>query len=78
MMHKLLDTVALTHDHLEAGLRKGDVGAVVEVLGQDAYEVEFVAASGRTQALITLAAGEVRALGDRDLISVRSLAETDA
>jgi hypothetical protein len=77
MMHKLLDTVALTHDHLEAGLRKGDVGAVVEVLGQDAYEVEFVAASGRTQALITLAGSEVRALGDRDLISVRTLAETN-
>ena len=78
MMHKLLDTVALIGDHLEAGLRKGDVGAVVELLGQDAYEVEFVAASGRTQALVTLAAGEIRALGDRDLISVRSLAETDA
>ncbi len=77
-MHKLLDTVALTDDHLEAGLRKGDVGAVVEVLGQDAYEVEFVAASGRTQALITLEAREVRALGDSDLISVRSLAESDA
>ena len=78
MMHKLLDTVALTSDHPEAGLRKGDVGAVVELLGQDAYEVEFVAASGRTQALVTLAAGEIRALGDRDLISVRSLAATDA
>jgi hypothetical protein len=78
MMHNQLDTIALTADHLEAGLRKGDVGAVVEVLGQDTYEVEFVAASGRTQALITLTGGQVRALGDRDLISVRSLAETDA
>jgi hypothetical protein len=78
MMHKLLDTVALTHDHLEAGLRKGDVGAVVEVLAPDVYEVEFVAASGRTQAVITLESGEVRALGDQDLISVRSLAESDA
>ena len=77
-MHKLLDTVALTGDHLDAGLRKGDVGAIVEVLGQDAYEVEFVAASGRTQALITVATSEVRPLGDKDLISVRSLAETDA
>ena len=77
-MHKLLDTVALTNDHLEAGLRKGDVGAVVELLDQDSYEVEFVAASGRTQALITLAGSEVRALGDKDLISVRSLAESDA
>ena len=78
MMHKLLDTVALTQDHPEAGLRQGDVGAVVELLGQDAYEVEFVAASGRTQALIALAGSEVRALGDRDLISVRTLAESDA
>ena len=78
MMHKLLDTVALTQDHPEAGLRQGDVGAVVELLGQDAYEVEFVAASGRIQALIALAGSEVRALGDRDLISVRTLAESDA
>jgi phosphotransferase system IIA component len=78
MMHKLLDTVALTGDHFEAGLRKGDVGAVVEVLGDDAYEVEFVAASGRTQALIALARSEVRALGDKDLLSVRSFAETAA
>ena len=78
MMHKLLDTVALTQDHAEAGLREGDVGAVVEVLAQDAYEVEFVAASGRTQALISLAGTEIRALGDRDLISVRTLAESDA
>lgn len=77
MMHKLLDTVALTHDHPEAGLRQGDVGAVVEVLGQDAYEVEFVAASGRTQALITLSTNDIRALGDQDLIAVRLLAETD-
>ncbi len=77
-MHKLLDAVALISDHLEAGLRIGYVGAVVEVLGQNAYEVEFVAASGRTQALITLAASEIRALGDRDLIAVRTLAETDA
>jgi hypothetical protein len=78
MMHKLLATVALTHDHPEAGLRQGDVGAVVEVLAPDAYEVEFVAASGRTQALISLAGSEIRALGDNDLISVRTLAESDA
>ncbi|HMN76616.1 MAG TPA: DUF4926 domain-containing protein [Burkholderiaceae bacterium] len=76
VMHKLLDTVALTDDLPEADLRKGDAGAVVEVLGPDAYEVEFVAASGRTPALVTLAASEVHALGDSDLISVRTLAET--
>lgn len=77
-MHKLLDTVALTHDLPSDGLRQGDVGAVVEVLAPDAFEVEFVAASGRTQALVTLMGGDIRALGDTDLIAVRSLAETGA
>jgi hypothetical protein len=74
-MQKLLDTVALTQDLPAASLRKGDVGAVVEVLGPDAYVVEFVAASGRTQALVTLSANQIRSLDDQDLIAVRSLAE---
>lgn len=78
IMHNVLDTVALTQDLPEVALRRGDVGAVVEVLGPDAYEVEFVAASGRTQALVTVAASQIRALGDRDLIAVRSLAEAEA
>ena len=76
-MFKLLDTVALTHDIPAAGLRRGDLGAVVEVHSPDAMEVEFVAASGRTQALLTLGAQDVRQVGDQDLIAVRSLAETD-
>ena len=76
-MFKLLDTVALTYDIPAAGLRRGDLGAVVEVHSPDAMEVEFVAASGRTQALLTLGAQDVRQVGDQDLIAVRSLAETD-
>ena len=76
-MFKLLDTVALTHDIPAAGLRRGDLGAVVEVLAPDAMEIEFVAASGRTQALLTLGSADVRQVGDQDLIAVRSLAETD-
>ena len=75
-MFKLLETVALTHDIPAAGLRCGDLGAIVEVLASDAMEVEFVAASGRTQALLTLGATDVRQVGDQDLIAVRSLAET--
>jgi hypothetical protein len=75
-MYKLLDTVALTHDIPQAGLRRGDLGAVVEVLAADAMEVEFVAASGRTQALPTLGIEDVRHVGDHDLIAVRSLEET--
>ena len=76
-MYKLLDTVALTHDIPNAGLRRGDLGAVVEILAPEAMEVEFVAASGRTQALLTLGVADIRQVGDRDLIAVRSLEEAD-
>ena len=76
-MYKLLDTVALTHDIPSARLRRGDLGAVVELLAPDAFEIEFVAASGRTQALLTLTVADIRQVGDRDLIAVRSLEETD-
>ncbi len=72
-MFKLLDTVVLTRDLPTHGLRRGDLGAVVEVYEPDAMDVEFVAASGRTQALVTLSSGDVRAVGDDDLIAVREL-----
>lgn len=66
-----LDTVVLTRDVPEAGLRAGDLGAVVLVYGPDAVEVEFVTASGRTQAVRTLGAGDLRPVRDDDLLAVR-------
>jgi hypothetical protein len=72
-MFKLLDTIVLKRDLPEAGLRAGDLGAIVEVHDADHFEVEFVAASGRTQALITLRSDDMRHVNDRDLIAVRSL-----
>ena len=72
-MFALLDTVVLTRDVPEHGLRRGDLGAIVEVLGPDAYEVEFVLGSGRTQALVTLRASDLRAVGDSELLAVREL-----
>lgn len=77
-LHSLLDTVALTSDLPAAGLRKGDIGVVVEILGPDGFEVEFVSASGRTQALVTVTGGQLRGLGDNDLLTVRSLADAAA
>ena len=71
MRFQLLDTVVLDRDLPEHGLCRGDLGAVVEVYERDAMEVEFVTASGRTQALITLTSADVRAVRDEDLISVR-------
>jgi hypothetical protein len=54
------------------GLKRGDLGAIVDVYSPDAIEVEFVTASGRTQALITLRASDIREVGDDDLVAVRS------
>ena len=46
---KLLDVVALTVDIPEYHLWRGQVGTVVELLGDGAaFEVEFSARSGRT------------------------------
>lgn len=66
-----LDVVVLTHDLPAHGLRRGDLGAVVEIYGPDAIGVEFVAASGRTRALVTLHAQDLREAGDDDLVTVR-------
>ena len=67
-----LDTVVLIHDLPDIGLCAGDIGAVVQLYPADAVEVEFVTASGRTQALLTLRSEDVRAVRDDDLLAVRS------
>src|SRR5882757_4640643 len=48
MKFKELDTVVLDRDVLESGLRKGDLGTVVQAYEPDGLEVEFVTAPGRT------------------------------
>ena len=70
---KVLDTVVMKDDLPQHGLMRGDVGAVVEVYGPDSIEVEFVKASGQTQSLVTLKMSQVRAIGPRDLLSVRQI-----
>ena len=66
-----LDTVVLVRDLAAHGLKAGDLGAVVHVHSAEALEVEFVTASGRTQALVTLQPGDVRLLDDDDVLSAR-------
>jgi Domain of unknown function (DUF4926) len=72
MTYRVLDTIVLDRDLPEYGLRKGDLGAVVEVYEPDGLEVEFVTASGRTAALLTLGVRDVRAVADDDLVAVRT------
>ena len=66
-----LDVVVLTEDVPSHGLKLGDLDTVVEVYAPDAIEVEFVTASGRTQALVTLPPSAMREVGDDDLVAVR-------
>jgi hypothetical protein len=67
-----LDTVVLLRDHPEAGLRAGDLGAVVHAY-DGAFEVEFVLGSGRTEAVLTVDAAEIRLIADDDVPTVRSV-----
>jgi hypothetical protein len=74
-MIRELDTVVLTHDIPEHGLKKGDVGAVVHRYADGAaWEVEFVAAEGTTVAVLTLSAADIRLMGNREILHVRELA----
>ena len=78
MRFRVLDTVVLDKDLPDRGLRIGDLGAVVQVYKENGIEVEFVAASGRTEALVTLEDSDVRPISDTDLIAVRSLHKRSA
>jgi len=67
----LLDSVVLQRDMPEHGLRKGDLGAVVEVYGPEDVEVEVVTAGGKTQALLTLHPSDLRHVTSTDIVAVR-------
>lgn len=59
---KMFGMVALKVGIEEAGLKAGDVGTVLEVYSDHAFEVEFLKTSGETQAVITLTSDQVRSL----------------
>lgn len=67
----LLDTVVLDRDLSDLGLRRRDLGAVVEVYALSHLEVECITASGKTGALVTLGLDDVRQVQDDDFIAVR-------
>ena len=56
---QLLDVVALTEDRPDRGLRRGQVGTVVELLAPDVFEVEFSDDQGRSYATLALRADQV-------------------
>lgn len=73
MTYELLETVILSRDLPEQGLgRAGDVGTVVHVYSDTAFEVEFVRASGRTKALVALTTSDLRSVAADDMLAVRA------
>lgn len=76
MKSRKLDVVVLEKDLPALGLKKGDLGAVVELYEPDGLEVEFVTASGRTEALATLTEADVRSVMANDLVAVRPYRKT--
>lgn len=56
---ELLSVVALMHDMPEAGLVRGQVGTIVEVLAPGVFEVEFSDDNGRTYASLALGSGDL-------------------
>ena len=73
MLFQLLQLVALVRDLPANRLRKGDLGAIVHIYEPDGLEVEFVRASDKAQAVVTLNVEDVRTLDDADVIAVRRI-----
>lgn len=68
-----LDQVALTENLPEHGLIRGDLGTVVLLHGEQAYEVEFVSLDGETIAVVTLSITQVRPIGPREIAQARPI-----
>ncbi len=72
-MIKELDSVVLTVDLPEHGLKKGDVGTVVLLHGDKGYEVEFMTLNGKTLTVVSLPRGHVRPVGNREIAQARTV-----
>ena len=59
---KILDTVAVTEDLPEFGLRRGEVGTVVDAWKDGAFEVEFSDDSGEAYTFAALRAEQLMPL----------------
>ena len=74
-MFEELDTVVLTHNIKEYKLKKDDLGTIVHLYSdKKAMEVEFIAASGKTIAVLTLTPKDIRPMAKNEVLHVRGFA----
>ena len=70
-----LDSVVLTTDLPEHGLAHGDIGTVILVHESGkGYTVEFMTLGGKTIAVVTLLANQVRAFARDEIAHARTVA----
>jgi len=73
-MIRELDSIVLTTDLAEHGLRVGDVGTVVLVhRNGEGFEVEFVALDGETVAVVSLFPSQIRPIRQREITHARQV-----
>ena len=73
-MIKEMDTVVLSRDIPEHGLKQGDIGAVVHLYREgETFEIEFITGRGDTVAVITLETRDIRLMQGREILHVREL-----
>ncbi len=66
--------IVLTSDLPQEGLKGGDVGTVVHVYANGgAFEIEFLTLDGKTAAVATVTASQLRPVTERDLTHARPL-----
>ena len=71
---KELERVVLTEPVPAEGLEAGDVGTVVHAYKDGrAFEVEFTTLEGKTAAVVTVEASDVRPVGRREITHAREL-----
>ena len=68
------ERIVLTTDLPPEGLQAGDVGTIVHVYADgQGYEVEFVTLQGRTAAVVTLDADQIRPVAPHEIAHARDL-----
>ena len=75
MTVQLYEEVVLKRDLPAECLKTGDLGTIVYIY-DGGYEVEFFTAVGKTRAVVTLDARDVRAVGENEMVAVRPLTAT--
>ena len=68
-----LETIVLTEDLPEHGLKRGDLGTVVLIHAAGGYEVEFMTLDGQTLTVVSLLPQQVRPVGRRESAQARAV-----